>query len=174
MTDKRIASIAALIAAIGILLFGVAKLICSLHGSNVAIPRSWSYSYVSGGPMPSPMRYSHPYTNLLLAGSYTNKLSPKDIAALVSSLKKMETHFIANSNNFAGAVASAFTTNAQLRALGIEPDAVSNAIIRGLSGPEMQKHLRSSVDHIYLKELLENAIISQPSKLTKVQTKIIQ
>ena len=140
MTEKRIMSIAALLAGIGILLFGIASLIHSLRCPDFAMPRLWSSTYTSRSPMPTPMVYSQ---------SYTNKLSPKDIAAMLNSLTETKTNFFTGNNDYARAVANAFATNEEFNAflatnqrfeaLGINLHFVTNAIIKALSRPEVQK-----------------------------------
>jgi hypothetical protein len=162
MAEKRIMSIAALLAGIGILLFGIASLIHSLRGPDFTMPRGWSFSYTSGSPLTAtPLGHAQSFTNQFSSRSYTNKLSPGDVAAILNSVKQMETNFVAHGNDFAGAVANAFATNEQFKALGIDPNVVSNAVTQAFSRPEFQKDLMQALDNKDLKQLLEGVKINQ-------------
>lgn len=175
MTEKRITSIAALIAAIGILLFGIASLIYSLRGPNCTMSPWFSATYTAGSPSPTPMAFSQSFTNRLSPRAHANTFSPKYIAAMLNSLKEAETNLITHSNDFARALANAVATNEQMKAFGVTPEVVSNAIIKTFSRPDFRKRLLNPSNNMYIKQLIEDAAVNgNTGRLTKVQTKIIR
>ena len=159
MTEKRIASIAALVAAIGILLLGVACLILALRRSDVEMPRWSSVSYTSGSPA-----HTMPVGHSQLS---TNRLSSGRISTVLRSLKEEETNLFVGTN--VSAMANTFATNEQIAALGLDPATVSNALLKAFSRAKLQGLVTNPAVDRAIQRLLEAA----PAKEVNEQTRII-